>query len=102
MKFARYLDNAQAPEWKRAYIDYRGLKNRIMTIKSVQQGGNDLQLARTMSSDSDHDTLPNGSAASKWTDSVNHRENADGGRGSGAQDRRQRQQTVVGHPWIPA
>lgn len=33
MKFARYLEETQVPEWKRAYIDYRGLKKRITAIK---------------------------------------------------------------------
>ncbi|KAH9976772.1 hypothetical protein BGW80DRAFT_1290389 [Lactifluus volemus] len=37
MKFARYLDNAQAPEWKRAYIDYRGLKKRITAIRQDKE-----------------------------------------------------------------
>ncbi|KAE9405043.1 hypothetical protein BT96DRAFT_388317 [Gymnopus androsaceus JB14] len=29
MKFAKYLQQTQTPEWKRAYIDYRGLKKKI-------------------------------------------------------------------------
>ncbi|KAL0578222.1 Xenotropic and polytropic retrovirus receptor 1 [Marasmius crinis-equi] len=33
MKFARYLEDTQTPEWKRAYIDYRGLKKRITKIR---------------------------------------------------------------------
>ncbi|KIM22136.1 hypothetical protein M408DRAFT_18233 [Serendipita vermifera MAFF 305830] len=33
MKFARYLEETLVPEWKRAYIDYRGLKKRITAIK---------------------------------------------------------------------
>ncbi|OSC98087.1 hypothetical protein PYCCODRAFT_1030570 [Trametes coccinea BRFM310] len=33
MKFARYLEETQTPEWKKAYIDYRGLKKRITAIK---------------------------------------------------------------------
>ncbi|KAH9973866.1 SPX domain-containing protein [Lactifluus volemus] len=37
MKFASYLDNAQAPEWKRAYIDYRGLKKRVTAIKQDKE-----------------------------------------------------------------
>ncbi|KAF5356935.1 hypothetical protein D9756_006619 [Leucocoprinus leucothites] len=44
MKFAQYLRDTQTPEWKRAYIDYRGLKKRITAIRqaqleSVQLGG---------------------------------------------------------------
>lgn len=38
MKFARYLEDVQASEWKKAYIDYRGLKKQIREIK-VEQGG---------------------------------------------------------------
>lgn len=37
MKFARYLEDSQAPEWKNAYIDYRGLKKQIRSIK-LEQG----------------------------------------------------------------
>ncbi|CCA74266.1 related to putative phosphate transporter 1 [Serendipita indica DSM 11827] len=33
MKFGRYLEDTQIPEWKRAYIDYKGLKKRITAIK---------------------------------------------------------------------
>lgn len=32
MKFAQYLNDTQTPEWKKAYIDYRGLKKRIGAI----------------------------------------------------------------------
>ncbi|KAF8260825.1 hypothetical protein EI94DRAFT_1667630, partial [Lactarius quietus] len=98
MKFARYLDNAQAPEWKRAYIDYRGLKKRIMAIKSAQQGGNDLHLTRTMSSDSEHESLPSGAGASKWTRRFNRREKPDGTRVTHAQDEQQKQPAVMDAP----
>lgn len=37
MKFARYLEDTQAPEWKNAYINYRGLKKQIRSIK-LEQG----------------------------------------------------------------
>lgn len=37
MKFARYLEETQIPEWKRAYIDYRGLKKRITAIRLAQE-----------------------------------------------------------------
>ncbi|KAH8113950.1 SPX domain-containing protein [Phellopilus nigrolimitatus] len=40
MKFARYLKDTQTPEWKKAYIDYRGLKKLITAIKNGQQNGN--------------------------------------------------------------
>ncbi|KAJ7634889.1 SPX domain-containing protein [Roridomyces roridus] len=33
MKFARYLEDTQTPEWKRAYIDYRLLKKKIAAIQ---------------------------------------------------------------------
>ncbi|KAN0084540.1 EXS family domain containing protein [Tylopilus felleus] len=36
MKFARYLQDTQTPEWKNAYIDYRGLKVRLGIIKTQQ------------------------------------------------------------------
>ncbi|GLB42048.1 putative EXS family protein [Lyophyllum shimeji] len=38
MKFARYLQDTQTPEWKRAYIDYRTLKKRITDIRKAQEG----------------------------------------------------------------
>ncbi|KAF8637930.1 hypothetical protein AX17_002551 [Amanita inopinata Kibby_2008] len=38
MKFARYLQDTQTPEWKKAYIDYRGLKKRITAIRKAQDG----------------------------------------------------------------
>ncbi|RDB30619.1 SPX and EXS domain-containing protein 3 [Hypsizygus marmoreus] len=38
MKFARYLQDTQTPEWKKAYIDYRGLKKRISAIRKAQEG----------------------------------------------------------------
>ncbi|KAI0346442.1 EXS-domain-containing protein [Trametopsis cervina] len=37
MKFARYLEDTQIPEWKRAYIDYRGLKKCIAAIRIAQE-----------------------------------------------------------------
>ncbi|KIJ61833.1 hypothetical protein HYDPIDRAFT_169443 [Hydnomerulius pinastri MD-312] len=36
MKFARYLQDTQTPEWKKAYIDYRGLKKQIGLIRAQQ------------------------------------------------------------------
>ncbi|KAH0580784.1 hypothetical protein H2248_011943 [Termitomyces sp. 'cryptogamus'] len=38
MKFARYLDDTQTPEWKKAYIDYRGLKKCITAIRKEHEG----------------------------------------------------------------
>ncbi|KAF5345945.1 hypothetical protein D9758_011435 [Tetrapyrgos nigripes] len=43
MKFARYLQDTQTPEWKRAYIDYRGLKKRITACRRYQEGHQNLQ-----------------------------------------------------------
>ncbi|KAF8917968.1 SPX domain-containing protein, partial [Mucidula mucida] len=37
MKFARYLQETQTAEWKKAYIDYRGLKKRITAIRKSQE-----------------------------------------------------------------
>ncbi|KAG6918400.1 hypothetical protein DXG01_014801 [Tephrocybe rancida] len=34
----RYLQDTQTPEWKKAYIDYRGLKKRITAIRKVHEG----------------------------------------------------------------
>lgn len=47
MKFAKYLEDTQTPEWKRAYIDYRGLKKYITTIRDsstshINPGGDEL------------------------------------------------------------
>ena len=118
------LLSPKAPEWKRAYMcvsqqllfhhrlshdgvcgwscdsDYRGLKKRIMASKSTQQCGNDLHSTRTMSSDSEHESLPSRPGPSKWTGGFNHLENADGGRGQAAdvQDERQNQQAVMDAP----
>ncbi|KAF8524324.1 EXS family-domain-containing protein [Hysterangium stoloniferum] len=36
MKFARYLEQTQVPEWKRAYIDFKGLKGRISIIRKAK------------------------------------------------------------------
>ncbi|THH32928.1 hypothetical protein EUX98_g1237 [Antrodiella citrinella] len=40
MKFARYLEETQAPEWKKAYIDYRGLKKRITACRREKELSN--------------------------------------------------------------
>lgn len=37
MKFARYLEETQTPEWKKAYIDYRGLKKKITAIRRADE-----------------------------------------------------------------
>ncbi|KAJ7740036.1 SPX domain-containing protein [Mycena maculata] len=38
MKFTRYLEDTQTPEWKRAYIDYQIFKERIRAIRGAQDG----------------------------------------------------------------
>ncbi|KAH7345009.1 SPX domain-containing protein [Rhizoctonia solani] len=37
MKFARYLEDTQIPEWKKAYIDYRGLKKKIAAVRRANE-----------------------------------------------------------------
>lgn len=37
MKFARYLQDTQVPEWKKAYIDYRCLKKHVSAVKKQQE-----------------------------------------------------------------
>ncbi|KAF8483138.1 SPX domain-containing protein [Gautieria morchelliformis] len=37
MKFARYLEETRIPEWKRAYIDFKGLKKRVAAIRKAKQ-----------------------------------------------------------------
>ncbi|CAE6408391.1 unnamed protein product [Rhizoctonia solani] len=37
MKFARYLEDTQIPEWKKAYIDYRGLKKKIAVVRRANE-----------------------------------------------------------------
>ncbi|KIM89690.1 hypothetical protein PILCRDRAFT_193459 [Piloderma croceum F 1598] len=53
MKFARYLQDTQTSEWKKAYIDYRGLKKRIANIRRWQEG-----LEPLSSSSADEEDLP--------------------------------------------
>ncbi|CAE6448441.1 unnamed protein product [Rhizoctonia solani] len=37
MKFARYLEETQIPEWKRAYLDYKLLKRKVSTVKQYYE-----------------------------------------------------------------
>ncbi|KAF7316201.1 Signal transduction protein [Mycena indigotica] len=39
MKFTRYLEDTQIPEWKRAYIDYRLFKERLRAIRQAMHDG---------------------------------------------------------------
>lgn len=35
MKFAKYLEAESVPEWRKAYINYKGLKKRLKAIEKV-------------------------------------------------------------------
>ena len=35
MKFAKYLESESIPEWRKAYINYKGLKKRLKAIEKV-------------------------------------------------------------------
>lgn len=35
MKFAKYLEGQSVPEWRKAYINYKGLKKRLKQIEKV-------------------------------------------------------------------
>jgi SPX domain protein involved in polyphosphate accumulation len=35
MKFAKYLESESIPEWRRAYINYKGLKKRLKAIEKA-------------------------------------------------------------------
>ncbi|KAG9017993.1 hypothetical protein FRB90_012718 [Tulasnella sp. 427] len=37
MKFARYLEDTQIPEWKKKYIDYKGLKKHITAVRKDRE-----------------------------------------------------------------
>lgn len=37
MKFAKYLESESIPEWRKAYINYKGLKKRLTAIERVQE-----------------------------------------------------------------
>ncbi|KAG6873652.1 hypothetical protein C0995_012583 [Termitomyces sp. Mi166 len=71
MKFARYLDDTQTPEWKKAYIDYRGLKKCITVIRKAHEG-----LADSSGSEEGGDTVLHGAAlgaSPQTTDGSPHR-----------------------------
>ncbi|KAJ3828974.1 SPX domain-containing protein [Lentinula raphanica] len=52
MKFAKYLQQTQTPEWKRAYIDYRGLKKKIH--KETSRPSSDSQFNLPPTSEPEH------------------------------------------------
>lgn len=35
MKFAKYLESESIPEWRRAYINYKGLKKKLKAVEKV-------------------------------------------------------------------
>lgn len=35
MKFAKHLESESIPEWRKAYINYKGLKKRLKAIEKV-------------------------------------------------------------------
>jgi SPX domain protein involved in polyphosphate accumulation len=35
MKFAKFLESESIPEWRKAYINYKGLKKRLKAIEKV-------------------------------------------------------------------
>jgi SPX domain protein involved in polyphosphate accumulation len=37
MKFAKYLEEQSIPEWRKAYLDYKGLKKRLKVIEKVKK-----------------------------------------------------------------
>ncbi|KAG2179970.1 hypothetical protein INT43_003757 [Umbelopsis isabellina] len=38
MKFAKYLESESIPEWRKAYIDYKGLKKKLKVIEKYKKG----------------------------------------------------------------
>ncbi|PWN43947.1 EXS-domain-containing protein [Ceraceosorus guamensis] len=52
MKFARYLDDSAVVEWKRAYINYRGLKRLIKQVAVRHQTRTSLELQKAATSES--------------------------------------------------
>ncbi|KAJ7108543.1 hypothetical protein C8R44DRAFT_292732 [Mycena epipterygia] len=49
MKFARYLEDTQTPEWHRAYINYRLLKKRIKAIRPENAGAQNIRVESPIS-----------------------------------------------------
>ncbi|KAF7730382.1 Xenotropic and polytropic retrovirus receptor 1 [Apophysomyces ossiformis] len=37
MKFAKYLESESIPEWRKAYINYKGLKKRLKTVEKFRK-----------------------------------------------------------------
>ncbi|KAJ7064982.1 SPX domain-containing protein [Mycena amicta] len=58
MKFTRYLEDTQIPEWKRAYIDYRLFKERLRAIRQAAQDGSLYPFQSYSNSQLDHQAEP--------------------------------------------
>jgi SPX domain protein involved in polyphosphate accumulation len=39
MKFSKYLENQSVPEWRKAYICYKGLKKDLKAVERVTSKG---------------------------------------------------------------
>lgn len=35
MKFSKYLESQSVPEWRKAYINYKGLKKKLKQVERV-------------------------------------------------------------------
>jgi SPX domain protein involved in polyphosphate accumulation len=35
MKFSKYLESQSVPEWRKAYINYKGLKQKLKQVERV-------------------------------------------------------------------
>ncbi|KAK0531206.1 Xenotropic and polytropic retrovirus receptor 1 [Tilletia horrida] len=52
MKFARYLEDASVPEWRRSYVNYGGIKKLIRRVAEHRRQRLNLELAKTVSRNS--------------------------------------------------
>lgn len=37
MKFSKYLEGQSVPEWRKAYINYKGLKKKLKQVERVSK-----------------------------------------------------------------
>lgn len=37
MKFSKYLESQSVPEWRKAYINYKGLKKKLKQVERVRK-----------------------------------------------------------------
>lgn len=40
MKFSKYLESQSVPEWRKAYINYKGLKKKLKQVERVSSSNN--------------------------------------------------------------